>query len=174
MASDSRQLDDFAQEARSFCRWATGADGTPMSAPLALRRVSTLYAAALDLTSPFTQDMSEDVAEVEPPPGSVRMVAARASELPLQIYWQVFDPIATPCEEPVAGSIVDDLVDMYQDVARGLVLFDSGDRDGALWEWAFNFRIHWGEHATGALRALHAYLAQENPDGLSRDLSRDA
>lgn len=169
MSSGSRQLDNFAEEARSFRGWAAGIDGTPMNAQIALRRVSTLYAAALDLPQPFTQGMSADVPEVEPPSGSVQMVAARASELPLQIYWEVFDPIATPCEEPVAGSIVDDLCDMYLDVARGLVLFDSGDRDGALWEWAFNFRIHWGEHATGALRALHAYLAQENPDGLSRD-----
>lgn len=169
MSSDSRQLDDFAQEARAFCRWATGADGTPMIAPVVLRRVSSLYAAALNLPLPFTQGMSESVAEVEPPSDSVRVVVARASALPLQVYWEVFDPVATPCEEPVAGSIVDDLGDIYRDVARGLVLFESGDRDEALWEWAFNFRIHWGAHATGALRALHAYLAQENPDGLSRD-----
>jgi hypothetical protein len=140
-----------------------------MNAPVALRRVSSLYTAALDLPLPFTHGMSEDVSAVEPPSGSEDVVAARASEIPLQVYWEVFDPIATPCEEPVAGSIVDDLGDIYRDVARGLVLFESGDRDHALWEWAFNFRIHWGEHATGAVRALHAYLAQENPDGLSRD-----
>jgi hypothetical protein len=169
MSSDSRQLDHFANEARIFCRWATGVDGEPMEAPEALRRVSSLYAAALDLPVPFTQGMSEDIAEVEPPPGSIRVVAARASELPLQTYWEVFDPIATLREELVAGSIVDDLGDIYRDVARGLVLFESGDRDEALWEWAFNFRVHWGEHAAGALRALHCYLAQENPDGLSRD-----
>lgn len=169
MSSDSRQLDDFAQEARSFCRWATGADGTPMNAPAALRRVSSLYVAALSLPLPFAHGMSEGVAEVALPPGLEGVVAARASEIPLQIYWEVFDPIATPSEEPVAGSIVDDLNDIYRDVARGLVLFEAGDRDEALWEWAFHFRIHWGQHVTGALRALHAYLAQENPDGLSRD-----
>jgi hypothetical protein len=168
MSSDSRQLDDFAQEARAFCRWATGADGTPMNAPLALRRVSSLYAAALDLPQPFTDGMSDEAADVEPPSGSGEVVASRASQLPLQIYWEVFDPIATSCEEPVAGSIIDDLGDIYRDVARGLVLFESGERDEALWEWAFNFRIHWGHHATGALRALHAYLVQENPNGLSR------
>jgi len=169
MSPDSRHLDDFAQEARSFCRWATGADGTPMNAPVALRCVSSLYAAALELPPPFTPGMSDDGAEVEPPSGSVGVVAARASELPLQVYWEVFDPMATRCEEPIAVSIVDDLGDIYRDVASGLVLFESGDRDEALWERAFNFRIHWGEHATGALRALHAYLAQENWDGLSRD-----
>jgi hypothetical protein len=25
-----------------------------------------------------------------------------------------------------------------------------------LWEWRFNFQIHWGEHLTGALRALYS------------------
>jgi hypothetical protein len=169
MSSDSRQLDDFAQEARSFCSWATGTDGTAMSIPVALRRVSSLYTAALDLPAPFTEGMSESVAEADPPSGSVVVVAGRASELPLQVYWEVFDPITESPEEPVAGSIVDDLSDIYRDVARGLVLYELGNRDEALWEWAFNFRIHWGAHATGASRALHAYLAEANPDGLSRD-----
>jgi hypothetical protein len=168
MSSDTRHLDEFAQEARAYCRWATGADGTEMSVPVALRRVTSLYAAALNLPLPFTQGMSAEVVEVDPPAGTLGLVAARAAQLPRQIYWQVFDPIADPCEEPVAGSIVDDLSGIYRDVASGLVLFESGDRDEALWEWAFNFRIHWGAHATGAIGALHAYLVQENPDGLSR------
>ncbi|MFW6170663.1 MAG: DUF5063 domain-containing protein [Planctomycetota bacterium] len=169
MRSDSRQLDDFAQEVRSFCRWATGADGTVMNVSVALCRISSLYTAALHLPLPFTEGVAEDVEQVEPPSGSVDVVAARAAELPLQIYWEVFDPIASSPEEAVAGAIVDDLRDIYRDVARRLVLFQSGDRDEALGEWAFNFRIHWGQHATGALRALHSYLAKENPDGLSRD-----
>ena len=71
--------------------------------------------------------------------------------------------------EPPAGSVVDNLGGIYRDVARGLVLFEAGNHDEALWEWGFNFRTHWGEHATGVLRALHAYLAQEESDGLSRD-----
>ncbi|MEM9556722.1 MAG: DUF5063 domain-containing protein [Acidobacteriota bacterium] len=169
MSSESRQLDDFAQQARAFCRWATGTDGTPMIALAALRQVSSLYSAALNLPSPFTEGMSEIATEVEPPSDLVRVVSSRASELPLQFYWKVSDPVATPCEEPVAGWIVGDLAEIYQDVAHGLVLFEAGNREEARWEWAFNFRIHWGEHATAVLRALHAYLAQENPDGLSRD-----
>jgi hypothetical protein len=79
----------------------------------------------------------------------------------------MFDPLQDPPEEPVVGHTSDDIGDIYRDVARGLALFDSGRRDEAGWEWGFNFRIHWGEHATGAMRAFHAYLAQENPDGLA-------
>jgi len=138
-----------------------------MNAPGALRRVSSLYTAALDLPPPFIVGMSSEVADVAPRPGSESAVATRLAALPLQIYWEVFDPILTPCDEPVAGAIADDLGDIYRDVARGLVLFESGRRDEALWEWGFSFQTHWGEHATGALRALHAYLARESPEGLS-------
>ncbi len=139
-----------------------------MTAPEALRRISSLYVSALNLPVPFADETSEDLAEAAPPPESEKDVAARAAELPLQFYWEVFDPIATPPEEPVAGSIPDDLCDIYRAVARGLVLFEEGNRGEALWEWAFHFRTHWGQHAAGALRTLHSYLSNEHPDGLSR------
>jgi hypothetical protein len=167
VAVKSRQLDDFAQEARTFCSWATGEDGSTMSIPQALRRVTNLYTAALGLPLPFTQGMSEAAVEIEPPSASMELVSRRAATLPLQVYWEIFAPIEDPPAEPVMGSTVDDLGDMYRDVARGMILFEAGEHVEALWQWAFNFRIHWGEHATSAIRAFHAYLALEDPDGLS-------
>lgn len=164
----SPQLDAFAEEARRFCRWATGEDGETMNAASALRRVSALYAAALELPLPFTKGMPAALSKVDAPSEAVEQVAARVASLKPLVYWEIFDPLYNPPEEPVAGSIADDLGDIYRDVARGFVLFESGERAEALWEWGFNFRIHWGAHATGAMRALHAYLAQEDPDGLSK------
>jgi hypothetical protein len=160
-------LDKFAREARLFCQWATGADGTAASVPAALIRVGALYNAALALPNPWTPGLSDQVADVELPDADLRLVAERAATLPCQLYWEIFDPLQDPPEEPVIGHTSDDIDDIYRDVAAGLVLFDSGRRDEAGWEWGFNFRTHWGEHATGALRAFHAYLAQEDPDGLS-------
>jgi Domain of unknown function (DUF5063) len=62
----------------------------------------------------------------------------------------------------VAGSLSDDLLDVYGDLQRGLVLWDKGGatksnklRIAAIWEWRFHFEIHWGDHAIDALRALH-------------------
>ena len=162
----SPQLDAFAEQARRFCRWAMGEDGDAMNAAFALRRVSALYAAALELPLPFTKGMPAELAEADAP--SESRVAAHVASLKPLVHWEIFDPLHDPPEEPVAGSIADDLGDIYRDVARGLVLFECGDRAEALWEWGFNFRIHWGAHATGAIRALHAYLAQEDPDGLSQ------
>jgi hypothetical protein len=169
MAVESGQLNRFAEEARTFCSWATGADGSEMSIPLALRRVSSLYTAALSLPPPFTQGMSKDSVDVEPPPNAVQLVSKRAATLPLQVYWEIFAPTEDPPDKPVLGSIADDLSDIYRDVARGMILFEAGDRAEALWEWAFNFQAHWGQHATGAIRAFHAYLAKDEPEGLSRD-----
>ena len=136
---------------------------TPASA---LRRVSALYSAALELPIPFAMGTPDAVAEVDPPLEA--QVTARVAGVKPQVYWEVFDPLHDPAEEPVVGSIADDIGDIYRDVARGLVLFELGERAEALWEWGFNFRTHWGAHATGAMRALHAYLAMEDPDGLSR------
>jgi len=45
----------------------------------------------------------------------------------------------------------------------------SGRRAAAVWEWGFGFRHHWGEHATGAIRVLHAWLAANAFDRLASD-----
>ena len=75
-------------------------------------------------------------------------------------YWEVFDPYEEGA--PVGGSLSDDLLDVYGDLRRGLALWEQGGvtkrgelRIAAIWEWRFQFEIHWGDHAIDALRALH-------------------
>lgn len=68
------------------------------------------------------------------------------------LYWEVFDPYVD--DERVAGSLSDDFLDIYRDLKRGLVAFDTGQQQDAVWEWRFHFDHHWGEHAVDALRAL--------------------
>ncbi|MNT90328.1 hypothetical protein D3C72_2312100 [compost metagenome] len=53
------------------------------------------------------------------------------------------------------GDLGDDLMDAYQDIRAGLLLFDEGRARDALWHWSFMHRVHWGRHATSALHALH-------------------
>jgi hypothetical protein len=67
------------------------------------------------------------------------------------------------------GELADDLVAIYRDVALGLDLHERGRVDDALWEWGFGFQARWGQHASSAIRALHGYLAQEDPSGLCSD-----
>lgn len=71
---------------------------------------------------------------------------------PHDFYWEVFDPYVD--EERVAGSLSDDFLDIYRDLKRGLMAFDRGQTQDAVWQWRFHFDHHWGEHAVDALRAL--------------------
>jgi hypothetical protein len=165
----SAQIETFASEARKFCQWALGVDNSPMTASSALARISHIYVAGLELPGPWTDGLSTEDAGAETPSGTIELVIKRASQLPFQFYWKIFEPLEDPPREPVGGHLTDDIGDIYQDISRGLVLYDANRKDEARWEWGFNFRNHWGEHATGAIRALHAYLSQEDPDGLSSD-----
>lgn len=69
------------------------------------------------------------------------------------LYWEVFDPYVEA--NPVAGSLAEDVLDVYRDIRRGLTLWDASQMQNAIWEWRFGFDAHWGDHAIDALRALH-------------------
>ena len=157
----------FCDEARCFVAWADGTAAKELSAPLALRRVVALYAAALELPQPWSERVSPGGSD-DPPELVERLgiVRNRAAAIPLQHYSEIFSPLVL-ADEPVVGDLADDLVDIYRHVSRGLNLYDAGCIDDAIWEWAFNFQLHWGEHASSAIRALHCYLSQEDPSGLS-------
>jgi hypothetical protein len=81
----------------------------------------------------------------------------------------VFDPLSVPPDEPVVGSLSDDLCDVYREVVSGLREYEAGRRAQAVWEWGFGLRHHWGKHATGAIRALHRWLAANASDRLAAE-----
>lgn len=74
-------------------------------------------------------------------------------------YSEVFDAYEQPRDEPVTGCLSDDFADIYLDLAEGLTKWNRGEHGEAVWHWRFSFNMHWGEHASGALRALHALAA---------------
>ena len=74
-------------------------------------------------------------------------------------YWTTHSP-ATEDGEAVLLPLADDLADIWRDMKRGLTALDAGSAEAdVMWEWRFGFWTHWGHHATEALRALHARLA---------------
>jgi hypothetical protein len=84
------------------------------------------------------------------------LVRACCARLPLR-YSEQFDPLAiSSTEEPTIGDIADDIADIFRDVRNGLWYFDTGRLPDAAWEWAFGFQSHYGRHAAGAVRILHA------------------
>lgn len=156
----------FADEARRFVAWATGApDPSPMTASVALRRLVALYAAGLALSdgAPASSSSSSSVSRDEPA-GVLRVVAERVAALPVGYYGSLLHPLTVPPGEAGVGDLADDLVDVFGDVAHGLRLFDLGHVDDALWSWRFHLWAHWGEHATSAIHVLHRFVANELVD----------
>jgi len=74
-------------------------------------------------------------------------------------YWEVTDPY--DLAHPLQGSLADDLADVFIDLDEGLRRWDRADFDlrrAIVWEWRFSYENHWGRHAIGAMRAIHALL----------------
>jgi len=145
----------FVDQARQFCELTDKANEYAQDKRLAAvrQRLLELYEAGSNLP------------EVEAPQG---IDADESPEAPMSwpgfgdvdVYWEVFDPYEESA--PVAGSLSDDVLDIYRDVRRGLDLWDKGAKTNgdnyrlsAIWEWRFHFDMHWGDHAIDALRALH-------------------
>jgi len=80
-----------------------------------------------------------------------------------QLYWTIFDPTENVFgnEPPVMGDLLDDLMDIYQDIKRELLVLDIDtveSRESAVWGSNFLFWNHWGLHAIDAMRTIHYVL----------------
>jgi hypothetical protein len=70
-------------------------------------------------------------------------------------YSEVFDAYDRKERQSVIGDLADDLAEVHADLENGLRCWDTGDYANAVWYWQFMREIHWGEHATSAIRALY-------------------
>jgi hypothetical protein len=158
----------FADEAAKFERWIlSGTDQHADAARHCLTRLLDLYRAGIELPPQWSDEL-EGRPEVEGVGKAEWRRAFEASRrLPFDLYGDVVDPTEVPAESAVIGSLSDDLADIYRDVVTGLRAYRRGDRAGAVWEWSFNLHAHWGAHATGAIRALHWWLANNASNRLS-------
>lgn len=161
-------VERFAAEATRFRDWALhGTERNEWAVRGALIRVTQLYLAALDLPPALTdespdQPIAQRIEESE----WRKILIATSVRLPFDMYGEVFNPLTLPPEEAVIGSLSDDIADIYRDVVTGLQEYEAGRHSEARWQWEFSLRFHWGEHATGAIRALHCWLASNAPDQL--------
>jgi hypothetical protein len=87
-----------------------------------------------------------------------------AERIPYRFYWHVFDPTDKSDTEAVCGDLFDDLCDIYTDIKRSILLFETNNAENiekAIWEFKFYFEQHWGDHCSNALYAIH-YFLQKN------------
>jgi hypothetical protein len=163
-------VDRFAEEAATFGKWALLGTATGERAVRdALVCITRLYLAALELPPAWSDELADQPDAERIGDEEWAAVFAAAGRLPLSDYGEVFDPCKVPPEEPVVASLADDIADIYRDVVSGLREYQAGRRAQALWEWGFGFQHHWGEHATGAIRALHCWLATNCSSQLASD-----
>ena len=110
-----------------------------------LRIISQLYTNALDL--PEVEPEEEHSIDLDFPLPKVDVKHHN-------VYTEIFDPYHD--ETPVNGCLDDDIIGIYSDLKKGLILYEQGHDTEAVWEWRFGLEVHWGEHATSAIRALHS------------------
>lgn len=143
-----RDLNKFLECCKDFCSIVEDAQKYSED-ELGEKLVTVLGSLYLSgLTLPDIEPSSEDIEEID----TLRFESFSGHN----IYWEVFDPYEN--DEPVCGSLNDDISDIFADIKRGLAIFEKGSHDdmkNAVWFWKLHFLIHWGYHAVNALRALH-------------------
>jgi hypothetical protein len=162
LATD-RRVTHFVELAREYQSLVTAPQTADVPGFLAQvhQVIAQLYAAALALPE-VQPDRSELEWEAKGRQAWTNVFSGLQGTLGAREYYvEMFAPYELQGQEPVIGSLADDLADIYSDLSRGLGAWDAGNVHSAVWEWRFHFDYHWGEHATGALRALHALRAND-------------
>jgi len=166
----------FAEQAALYETWLVcGEDRNADAARECLIRLLELVLGALRLPRdpPGGSESDEGVERVSEE--EWRSACAAGRRLPLDGYRASFDPADLAESNAGIGSLVDDVADVYRDVVSGPRAYRVGDLSGAHWEWTSGMRTHWGQHATSAIRVLHAWLARNaldqatNADSKARD-----
>ena len=153
---------EFASVSDVFRRWALQPHEADVhAARAALSVIASLYAAGLRLLPLPILAEDDGLREPAVSDADLQVVRRNASDLPVSVYWEIFNPLGDQPEDPVAGCLADDIGDIYNDVVAGLLLFQGGRYLEAHWQWVASLH-HWGEHATSATRALHMYIADDN------------
>ncbi len=150
---------EFIAAARRYCKWMESNYRPDLKSTMqALELITELYLCAVRLSSEvknmeYTNARFAKIRE--------KFRGGCRGSLPINCYSEIFNPISVPAEAPITGTLHDDITDIYRDISRGLSLLDAGYRQHAVRKWIVNMQIHWGRHATSAIRVLHSYLSQE-------------
>jgi hypothetical protein len=142
----------FSEVARGFCSWCESSSLGEVPETTAAIWIAKLHANAHMLPEVGSKN-TEGLLDI--PATELESASRNLSEFNGMYYREYCDPDPTLDDESAMGDVGDDLLDIYKDVRRGLILFDNGQPLEALWYWAFLHRIHWGRHVVGALFALY-------------------
>ena len=154
----STPVEEFAAAAREYCAWSEPAN--PKTAKAAFAHLTRL----VDLIRhiPAGSGGESEIPDVSDDEWT--RVFKGFTPIPFQYYQSYHDPLDLACDERQMGDVHDDLADIWRDLRSGLIVYDAGDVQAAVFQWRYLFQIHWGRHATGAMYALHCWLADNGDD----------
>jgi hypothetical protein len=156
----AKDAERFQQVAARFCALVESEPAEPVAEMRVLARLlAELYLCASDLPEVDLDDASAPLPRSSASSGAYSKARDRFAHLPLESYWDVFDPLVQEPEAPVYNSLGDDLGDVYADLVRGFELLAHRGIDPAVFEWRLSFFSHWGNHLVGAQRAIFLWLA---------------
>ena len=139
-------MKQYYDEAVAFCSWAEQlASISAENATEIILEIMKMYSLSSSLTLPeATEDQALEYEQVILPFTTTQSDG----------YWEIFDPFI--CDEPVCGSLRDDICSIYNDIRKGNLFYEAGYPLDAQWEWKWSFENHWRYHAVDAIRALNS------------------
>lgn len=146
---NSQEIINFVNTANNFCNLVEKAEECTL--PVRLSKfgilLSEVYSAALQLPEMEPTDEKTINLEVNLP--------QFAGFDNFNYYWELFDPFKL--EEAICGNLLDDILDIYLELKRGLIAFEdnSFENGDVVWYWRYGFSIHWGHHVVDALRVIN-------------------
>lgn len=155
------EFQDFMAGCRSFCDLLESRDDITSSDLFnLLKLLLALYSEGLNLPTvdlELDKEFEKRLNEEE-----FAYVKKRTSKLigENQYYWAIFDPTENIFgnEAPTMGDLLDDVLDIYKDIKRQLLIFDLNTEasiESAMWGMKFDFWHHWSTHAIDAIRTIH-------------------
>lgn len=147
-------INTFAALARGYCEWCEHPRKGRHPGRLAMLWLSRVHEGVLNLPKVSRRE------SIPEGPG-LRELQEREGRRRTHLYMfqtyyrKVFDPDPKGTEDPLLGSVVDDLVGVYSDLSNGLRLHENGYPLQACRQWVSSYENHWGMHATGALTAIY-------------------
>lgn len=129
----SQEVDAFRVVAKAYCDFIDSCRIFEKEASFRklLRIISQLYTTALYL--PEVEPEEENSIDLDFPLPKVDVKNHN-------VYTEIFDPYHD--ETPVNGCLDDDIMGIYSDIKKGLVLYEQGHRIEAVWEWRFGLEVH--------------------------------
>lgn len=163
---ESESFKQFLQEARVYCKYIEEEKETGNNF------LKTIRFHLLNLYQYILKVHSIDIEYDYNSPGISneeykRIESLISPRIPVDYYFEVFDPLDMEKHEPVCGSLIDDLSDIYRDIKDSINDYDTGKIEAiedAVFNFKESFESHWGNHLVSALKTIHWYICTNSND----------